>query len=135
MHLTADPLLILTALAFLVPWARLATALRRSYYAASSWALRVRMGRRLGATVLEVVSGDVGSGLAAADAPSTWFGLALDVDDLDATAAFLGPDGLGPIKAAVQPGRRIATLRHKAFGLTVPVALMDRHGSDEPAAR
>lgn len=90
---------------------------------------------RLGATVLEVVSGDVGSGLAAADAPSTWFGLALDVDDLDATAAFLGPDGLGPIKAAVQPGRRIATLRHKAFGLTVPVALMDRHGSDEPAAR
>lgn len=52
MHLTADPLLLLAALAFLVPWAGLATALRRSYYAARSWALRVRMGRRLGATVL-----------------------------------------------------------------------------------
>lgn len=52
MHLTADPLLILTALAFLVPWARLATALRRSYYAARLWALRARLSRKLDATVL-----------------------------------------------------------------------------------
>ncbi len=90
---------------------------------------------RLGPTIVEVVSGDVGTGLAASDAPSTWWGLALDVADLDTAAASLGPDGLGPIKDAVQAGRRIATLRHKAFGITVPIALMDRHGaSSGPSA-
>ncbi len=81
---------------------------------------------RLGGTVLEVVSGDTGSGLPAADDPARWFGLCVDVDDLDATAGALG-DGLGRVKVAVQPGRRIATLRHKAFGLTVAVAAMDHH--------
>jgi catechol 2,3-dioxygenase-like lactoylglutathione lyase family enzyme len=81
---------------------------------------------RLGPTVLEVVSGDTGSGLPAADAPARWFGLAIDVDDLDQTAALLD-DGLGPIKAAVQPGRRIATLRHRTFGVSVAVAAMDDH--------
>ncbi|WP_426571684.1 VOC family protein [Aquihabitans sp. McL0605] len=82
---------------------------------------------RLGPTILEVVSGDTGSGRPAADAPATWFGLAVDVDDLDETAAFLG-DGLGSVKVAVQEGRRIATLRHKHFGLSVAVAAMDHHG-------
>lgn len=52
MHLTADPLLLLAALAFLVPWASLAAALRRSYYAARLWLLRARMGRMLDAKVL-----------------------------------------------------------------------------------
>jgi hypothetical protein len=81
---------------------------------------------RLGPTILEVVSGDLGSGRAAADAPATWFGLAVDVEDLDATAAHLG-DGLGPIKAAVQRGRRIATLRHRSFDVSVAVAALDDH--------
>jgi hypothetical protein len=51
------------------------------------------------------------------------WGLAYTVRDLDACAVLLG-DKLGRIKDAVQPGRRIATLRHEACGLTVPVAFM-----------
>jgi catechol 2,3-dioxygenase-like lactoylglutathione lyase family enzyme len=82
---------------------------------------------RLGPTVLEVVSGDTGQGRPAADAPSTWFGLAVDVADLDALAAPLGP-GLGGVKGAVQEGRRIATVRHRDLGMSVAVAFMDDHG-------
>ena len=51
------------------------------------------------------------------------WGLAIAVDDLDACAALLG-DRLGRVKDAVQRGRRIATLRHEACGLSVPVAFM-----------
>lgn len=51
------------------------------------------------------------------------WGLAFAVTDLDACAARLG-DRLGPVQGAVQPGRRIATLRHEACGLTVPVAFL-----------
>jgi hypothetical protein len=51
------------------------------------------------------------------------WGLAYSVTDLDACAVLLG-DKLGRIKDAVQPGRRIATLRHEECGLTVPVAFM-----------
>ncbi|HEX2577792.1 MAG TPA: hypothetical protein VHK88_15685, partial [Aquihabitans sp.] len=63
---------------------------------------------RVGATIIEVVGGATGSGEPASEAPATWFGLALDADDLDRTAAALG-DGLGRTKPAVQEGRRIAT--------------------------
>jgi hypothetical protein len=52
-----------------------------------------------------------------------FWGLAITVADLDKCAALLG-DRLGRIKDAVQPGRRIATLRHEACGLTVPIAFM-----------
>jgi hypothetical protein len=55
--------------------------------------------------------------------PEQLWGLAFTVADLDACATLLG-DALGRIKDAVQPGRRIATLRHEACGLTVPVAFM-----------
>ncbi|MCU1498972.1 MAG: Glyoxalase/bleomycin resistance protein/dioxygenase [Acidimicrobiales bacterium] len=79
---------------------------------------------RLGPTILEVVSGPAPSGEAASDAPATWFGIAVDTADLDATATFLG-DGLGAIRPAVQRGRRIATFRHRALGLSVPVAALD----------
>lgn len=82
---------------------------------------------RLGPVVLEVVSGDTGAGVPAADAPASWFGLAVDVDDLDATARLLGP-GLGSVKPAVQAGRRIATFRHRDLGMSVAVAAMDDHG-------
>jgi hypothetical protein len=51
------------------------------------------------------------------------WGLAFTASDLDACAALLG-DALGAPKDAVQPGRRIATLRHKQLGLTVPIAFM-----------
>src|SRR5262245_54170462 len=51
------------------------------------------------------------------------WGLAFTVRDLDACAELFG-DALGRIKDAVQPGRRIATLRHEACGLSVPIAFM-----------
>lgn len=81
---------------------------------------------KLGPVVVEVVAGDADT--SRPDLPSGWFGLALDVDDLDQSALVLG-DGLGAVKPAVQSGRRIATLRHKAFGMSIAIALMDSHGS------
>jgi hypothetical protein len=55
--------------------------------------------------------------------PATFFGLAHTVADLDATKRLLG-DQLGAVKSAVQPGRRISTLRHKALGMSVATAFM-----------
>jgi hypothetical protein len=78
---------------------------------------------RLGANILEVVQqpdevlerkGDGGRAF--------FWGLAFLAPDLDATVAGLG-DQAGEIHPAVQPGRRIATLR-RAAGLAVPIALM-----------
>jgi hypothetical protein len=60
-------------------------------------------------------------GPADAPQPSFW-GLTLVVEDLDAAAKRLG-ERAGRVKDAVQPGRRIATVRREA-GLGVPVALM-----------
>lgn len=82
---------------------------------------------KLGPVVLEVVSGDAGTGVPVDEAPATFFGLAMDVDDLEVSALALG-DHLGRIKPAVQPGRRIATVRHRPLDLSVPIALMDRRG-------
>lgn len=78
---------------------------------------------RLGATILEVVQEPpeaVERG--GADRPAFFWGLAFAAPDLDATVAALG-DRVGEIRPAVQPGRRIATLRRSA-GLSLPVALM-----------
>lgn len=52
-----------------------------------------------------------------------FFGLAFTVADLDATAELLAPH-LGRVKDAVQPGRRITTLRHADLDISVPVAFM-----------
>ncbi len=73
---------------------------------------------RLGETIVEVVGrpNEQGSG------PARFSGLAFTVSDLDATGYLLG-DRLRPAKAAVQPGRRIATLDWAA-GATVPIAFM-----------
>lgn len=55
------------------------------------------------------------------------WGLTVVTEDLDAAGARLGP-ALGPSHAAVQPGRRIATVRREA-GLGAAVALITpRHG-------
>ncbi|HWO15119.1 MAG TPA: hypothetical protein VNM89_00205 [Solirubrobacterales bacterium] len=79
---------------------------------------------RLGATILEVVQEppeaiERGGGT---DRPAFFWGLALVAPNLDATVAGLG-DRVSEVRAAVQPGRRIATLRRSA-GLLVPVALI-----------
>lgn len=73
--------------------------------------------RRLGPAILELVEvGDAPPG------PARFWGLVVVVTDLEALAARLG-DRLGSIRDAVQPGRRIATLRESA-GLGQPVAFM-----------
>jgi hypothetical protein len=73
---------------------------------------------RLGEVILELVGGtEPGEG------DPGFFGLAITVADLDATAAHLGP-ALGAPKDAVQPGRRIATLRHRDLGMSVATAFM-----------
>lgn len=78
---------------------------------------------RLGATILEVVQEPPEAiERAGGDHPAFFWGLALIAPDLDTTVAGLG-DRVSEIRPAVQPGRRIATLRRTA-GLTVPVALM-----------
>lgn len=94
----------------------------------TSYGSRMRQGFfRIGGVILEVVSDDSAPGTSPDSHPAAWFGLALDVDDLDQTAELLG-EGLGTIRSAVQDGRRIATIRHKTFDVSVPIALMDHHG-------
>ncbi len=55
--------------------------------------------------------------------PATFWGLVLIVDDLDAAYELIGADRISAPKDAVQPGRRIATVRAEV-GLGLPVALM-----------
>jgi hypothetical protein len=74
---------------------------------------------RSGPVILELIGSPEPTG----DGPAGFFGLAWTVTDLDASASLLGP-GLGTRKDAVQPGRRIATLRHKDLGLSVATAFM-----------
>jgi len=80
---------------------------------------------RLGEEILEVVQ-EPEHVLAAREGseqrPAKLWGLALLTSDLDRTVAVLG-EHVGEARAAVQPGRRIATVRRSA-GLAVPVALM-----------
>jgi hypothetical protein len=78
---------------------------------------------RLGANILEVVQEPAeATERAGGDRAAFFWGLAFVAPDLDTTVAGLG-DLVGEIRPAVQPGRRIATLRRSA-GLAVPVALM-----------
>ena len=78
---------------------------------------------RLGAVILEVIQEPPEAiERAGGDHPAFFWGLAFTAPDLDATAAALG-DRVGEVRDAVQPGRRIATLRRSA-GLALPVALM-----------
>lgn len=83
---------------------------------------------RAGEVVIELV------GPIAGDGERLW-GLSPTVADLDACSQLLG-DALGRIKDATQRGRQIATLRHEAVGLTVPIAFMspepERAGRDSP---
>jgi hypothetical protein len=76
----------------------------------------------IGDPILEVVSPATATG----DEPSSFWGIACTVADIDATAHALG-DACSRPKDAVQPGRRIATLRHEPLGMSVPVAFMTAH--------
>jgi hypothetical protein len=73
---------------------------------------------RLGGLIVEVVER---AGLP--EGETAFWGLVLNVEDLDAVVAQLGPDVISASRPAVQPGRSIATIQESA-GLGMPVALM-----------
>ena len=79
---------------------------------------------RLGEVILEVIQEpeEAIAKAGGADRPAFFWGVALIASDLEATVARLG-EHVGEVRAAVQPGRRIATLKRSA-GLGLPVALM-----------
>ncbi|MGI8662686.1 MAG: VOC family protein [Acidimicrobiales bacterium] len=79
---------------------------------------------KLADVVLELIGPDTPTD----DGPARFFGLAHTVADIDATASALGAL-LPNVKDAVQPGRRIATLRHKDVDVSVATAFM----SPDPA--
>jgi hypothetical protein len=73
---------------------------------------------RLGPLILELVEhADLPPG------PASFWGLVIDVEDLEVAVEQLGPELISAAKPAVQPGRSIATVRPEA-GLGLPVALM-----------
>jgi hypothetical protein len=74
--------------------------------------------RRLGPAILELVEAT-----AMPPGPARFWGLVVIVPDLEALGERLG-DQLSEPRAAVQPGRRIATLRARA-GLGLKLAFMD----------
>ncbi|GAA4090788.1 hypothetical protein ACFFOS_26325 [Nocardioides kongjuensis] len=77
---------------------------------------------RLGEVILEVI----GAPDTANEGPSSLWGLTHVVSDIDATASLLGAR-TGQVKDAVQPGRRITTLRHRDLGMSVRTALITPH--------
>jgi len=85
---------------------------------------------RMGEVVLELIGADQPME-GAADRPAGFFGLAYTVRDLDATVALLAGH-IGTVKDAVQPGRRITTLRHKQLGMSVATAFMSRGAAAIP---
>lgn len=74
---------------------------------------------RLGEVVLEVVGSPDATGAGRA---SIW-GMTHAVADIDAAAALLG-EHTAPVKDAVQPGRRITTVRTRELGISVRTALI-----------
>src|SRR5205823_3299691 len=76
--------------------------------------------RRLGPAILEVVESSGRDEHDDPTRPARFWGLVVIVEDLEALAERLS-DRLGPVKPAVQAGRRIATLRESA-GLTTRLA-------------
>jgi len=80
---------------------------------------------RAGEVIIEVV----GSPETASEGPSTLWGITYVVADIDATAAYFG-DRTARVKDAVQPGRRITTLRHHKLGISVPSAMISAHVRD-----
>ncbi|HEX4905091.1 MAG TPA: hypothetical protein VFU93_06550 [Acidimicrobiales bacterium] len=74
---------------------------------------------RAGEVIIELVGPVEPKG----DGPAGFYGLAINVEDLDATKASLGERLTDP-KDAVQPGRRIATLKTRDLGISTAIAFM-----------
>jgi Glyoxalase/Bleomycin resistance protein/Dioxygenase superfamily len=80
---------------------------------------------RAGEVLIEVVGPPETTG----EGPATLWGITYVVADIDATAAYFG-DRTAPVKDAVQPGRRITTLRHHELGISVRSAMISSHIRD-----
>jgi hypothetical protein len=80
---------------------------------------------RAGEVIIEVV----GSPETASEGPSSLWGITYVVADIDATAAYFG-DRTAAVKDAIQPGRRITTLRHHELGISVRSAMISAHIRD-----
>lgn len=74
---------------------------------------------RLGPVILELVGAPGATG----EGPATFWGITFAVADIDAAASTLG-EHAGRVKEAVQPGRRITTLRTRGLGISPAIALM-----------
>lgn len=77
---------------------------------------------RPGGVILEVVGDPEATG----DGPSSLWGVTFTVTDIEAAAGRFG-SAASPIRDAVQPGRKILTLRHRELGLSLRSALMTPH--------
>jgi hypothetical protein len=77
---------------------------------------------RLGEVILELVGPPARGG----DGPCTVWGYAFVTADIDDAAAILG-DACSAPREAVQPGRRIATVRTRDLGIGPTIALMTPH--------
>jgi hypothetical protein len=71
----------------------------------------------------EVIVEAVGTPDVTSEGPSVLWGITYTVADIDQTAAFFA-DRTAPVKDAVQPGRRITTVRHQEFGMSVRTAMI-----------
>lgn len=80
---------------------------------------------RLGEVILEAIQH-----ARIADGPARFWGITFAVSDIDSCQELLG-EPLSPIRDAVQPGRRIATIRREAE-LGLPVALITAESRDQP---
>lgn len=77
---------------------------------------------RMGEVILELVGPPAPTG----DGPCRIWGYAFVTEDIDAATAHLG-DRCCAAKEAVQPGRRIATVRTRELGIGPTIALMTPH--------
>lgn len=82
-----------------------------------------RDGRHYGFVVAQTALLEFVGPAAVIDRPARLWGLALTVADLDEAVAHLDGACSAP-REAVQPGRRIATVRHEQLGLSVPTVLL-----------
>ncbi|MBO00084.1 MAG: hypothetical protein CL438_05385 [Acidimicrobiaceae bacterium] len=76
----------------------------------------------LGDVILELVGPDQSE----TNGNALFWGLALISDNLQATADYLG-EKCTPVKSAVQPGRKITTIKTREIGITTSLAVMSAH--------
>lgn len=81
-----------------------------------------------GPTIIELVGPVEPTG----NGPASLWGLAITCSDLDLASERMG-ERLGQSKVAVQPGRRIATLRTRQLDISTSIAFMSPHPKDNGA--